>query len=326
MDALRHFQQAQVFRLLAQDLAGLLSVERLADHLSMLADIVLAAALDHCWAQMQGPDAKPPRFAIIGYGKLGGKELGYASDLDLVFLYDDPAEAAPQAYARLAHRLDDLADQHDRGRDDCTTPICGFVPTARAACRCRAWPRFATISAIQAWTWEHQALTRARYVAGDARIGAAFEAERDAVLRLPRDPVKLAADIVAMRNRMQAAHPNRSALFDLKHDPGGMVDVEFAVQFLVLAHSHAHPEMTRNAGNIALLALAASLALLPADLASAVADAYREYRRLQHQVRLQGAPEARVEALPQADRRAAVAILWKQIFGAPRSEKDGEIG
>jgi len=105
MDALRHFQQAQVFRLLAQDLAGLLSVERLADHLSMLADIVLAAALERCWLQMQGPGASAPKFAIIGYGKLGGKELGYASDLDLVFLYDDPADGAPQAYARLAHRL-----------------------------------------------------------------------------------------------------------------------------------------------------------------------------------------------------------------------------
>lgn len=325
MDAARHFQQAQVFRLLAQDLAGLLSVERLADHLSMLADIVLAAALEHCWTQMQGRLAAEPHFAIIGYGKLGGKELGYASDLDLVFLYDDPAEAAPQAYARLAHRLTTwltsttaagrLYDTDLRLRPDGAS---GLPVSSLAA--------FRNYQRNTAWTWEHQALTRARYVAGDARIGAAFEAEREAVLRLPRDPAKLAADIVAMRTRMQGAHPNRSALFDLKHDPGGMVDVEFAVQFLVLAHSNAHPEMTRNAGNIALLALAARLGLLPGDLASEVADAYREYRRLQHQVRLQGAAEARVEALPQTDRRAAVAILWKQIFGAPRSEKAGEIG
>jgi [glutamine synthetase] adenylyltransferase / [glutamine synthetase]-adenylyl-L-tyrosine phosphorylase len=325
MDALRHFQQAQVFRLLAQDLAGLLSVERLADHLSMLADIVLAAALERCWIQMQGPAGEPPKFAIIGYGKLGGKELGYASDLDLVFLYDDPAEGAPQAYARLAHRLTTwltsttaagrLYDTDLRLRPDGAS---GLPVSSLAA--------FRNYQRNTAWTWEHQALTRARYVAGDARIGAAFEAERDALLRLPRDPVKLASDIVAMRSRMQAAHPNRSALFDVKHDPGAMVDVEFAVQFLVLAHSDAHPEMTRNAGNIALLALAASLALLPADLASAVADAYREYRRLQHQVRLQGAPEARVEAPPQSGRRAAVAALWHHVFGAPRSEKDGEIG
>ncbi|MGH8800144.1 MAG: bifunctional [glutamate--ammonia ligase]-adenylyl-L-tyrosine phosphorylase/[glutamate--ammonia-ligase] adenylyltransferase, partial [Casimicrobiaceae bacterium] len=177
-----------------------------------------------------------------------------------------------------------------------------------------------------AWTWEHQALTRARYVAGDGRIGAAFESEREAVLRLPRDPGKLGADIVAMRARMQAAHPNRSALFDLKHDAGGMVDVEFAVQFLVLAHSGSHPELTRNAGNIALLALGARLGLLAPDRAAGAADAYREYRRLQHQVRLQGAAEARVDAHPHAERRAAVAALWQCVFGVARTEVASEIG
>jgi glutamate-ammonia-ligase adenylyltransferase len=325
MDALRHFQQTQVFRLLAQDLAGLLSVERLADHLSMLADIVLAAALEQCWIHISAPGARGPQFAIIGYGKLGGKELGYASDLDLVFLYDDPAEAAPQAYTRLAHRLTTWLT---------TTTAAGRLyetdlrlrPDGASGLPVSSLAAFRNYQRHTAWTWEHQALTRARFVAGDARIGVAFEAEREAVLRLPRDLSKLAGDIVAMRDRMQTAHPNRSILFDLKHDPGGMVDVEFAVQFLVLAHSSTHPELTRNAGNIALLALAARLGLLPPALASSVADAYREYRRLQHQVRLQGASEARVDALPQAGRRAAVAILWKQIFGAPRSEKPGEIG
>src|SRR5664279_1417608 len=104
MDALRHFQHAQLFRLLAQDLTGQLTVERLADHLSTLADIVLAAAVKYCWMQVSGGDT-PPRFAVIGYGKLGGKELGYASDLDLVFIYDDPDDNAAQEYARLAHRL-----------------------------------------------------------------------------------------------------------------------------------------------------------------------------------------------------------------------------
>jgi len=325
MDVLRHFHQAQVFRLLAQDLAGLLSVERLADHLSTLADIVLSAALEHCWIQMQGAGASTPQFAIIGYGKLGGKELGYASDLDLVFLYDDAGDAAPQAYARLAHRLTTwltsttaagrLYDTDLRLRPDGAS---GLPVSSLAA--------FRNYQRNTAWTWEHQALTRARYVAGDPRIGAAFEAEREAVLRLPRDQAKLRADIVAMRRRMQAAHPNRSELFDLKHDPGGMVDVEFAVQFLVLAHSNVHPGLTRNAGNIALLALGARLGLLPAALAATVADAYREYRRLQHQVRLQGAAEAHVEALPQSGRRAPVAILWKQIFGGPWSEIAGEIG
>ncbi len=323
MDALRHFQQAQVFRLLVQDLNGLLSVERLADHLSALADIVLAATLEHCWAHMHGQvRAAAPRFAIIGYGKLGGKELGYASDLDLVFLYDDPDELAPERYARLAHRLNTwltsataagrLYDTDLRLRPDGAS---GLVVSSLAA--------FCRYQREQAWTWEHQALSRARFVAGDAAIGAAFEQAREAILRLPRDSERLAADVIDMRRRMHVGHPNRSALFDLKHDPGGMVDVEFSVQYLVLLHSTRHPALTRNSGNIALLALGGDLDLIPAWLAARVADAYREYRRLQHQIRLQGAPQARVAPAPQAARRAAIGELWQYVFGGPWQESSG---
>jgi glutamate-ammonia-ligase adenylyltransferase len=168
----------------------------------------------------------------------------------------------------------------------------------------------------QAWTWEHQALTRARFVAGDLALGAAFETERNAILRLPRERAKLAADVVDMRRRMLSGHPNPTPLFDLKHDMGGMVDVEFAVQYLVLAHAHEHEELTRNLGNIALLRIAGELGLVPAPLAAAAANAYRDYRRLQHQIRLTGAAQARVDALVQAARRAAVDALWAQVFGA----------
>ena len=171
-----------------------------------------------------------------------------------------------------------------------------------------------------AWTWEHQALTRARFVAGDAQVGAAFEAERDAILRLPRDAAALAADVVAMRRKMLAGHPNTSPLFDLKHDAGGMVDIEFVVQYLVLVHAHRHAILTRNAGNIALLGFAADLELVPAELARTVADAYREYRRLQHQVRLTLASHARVDPAPQAatargGRRAVVARVRRAVAG-----------
>ncbi len=169
----------------------------------------------------------------------------------------------------------------------------------------------------QAWTWEHQALTRARFVAGDAAIGAAFEAERNAILCLPRDRAKLEADVVDMRRRMLSGHPNPTPLFDLKHDTGGMVDVEFTVQYLVLAHAHDHAVLTRNLGNIALLRIAGELGLVPVAMAAAAANAYRDYRRLQHQIRLTGAPHARVEPALQADRRAAVAALWTHVFGAP---------
>ena len=322
MDTLRHFQHAQTFRLLAQDLAGQMSVERLADHLSALADTILAAALACCWSHLQGAAAPPPRFAIIGYGKLGGKELGYVSDLDLVFLDDaDPAhgdaDVPPERYARLAQRINTwLTSTTGAGRLYETD--LRLRPDGAAGLLVSSIRAFERYQREQAWTWEHQALTRARFVAGDARIGAAFDATRERVLRLPRDAGRLAADIVDMRDRMAAEHVNRTALFDLKHDPGGMVDIEFAVQFLVLAFAHAHAELTRNAGNIALLQMAADAGLLPRALAHEAADAYREYRRLQHRVRLTGAAHARVEPAPQGARRASVDALWAAVFGAAR--------
>jgi glutamate-ammonia-ligase adenylyltransferase len=322
MDTLRHFQHAQTFRLLAQDLAGQMSVERLADHLSALADTILAATLACCWRRLRGPDAAPPRFAVVGYGKLGGKELGYASDLDLVFLYDaDPARAgdddAPQRYARLAQRINTwLTSATGAGRLYETD--LRLRPDGAAGLLVSSLRAFERYQREQAWTWEHQALTRARFITGSVEIGTAFDAIRDTVLRLPRDPARLAGDIVDMRRRMSAEHVNRTALFDLKHDRGGMVDIEFAVQFIVLAHAHAFPALTRNAGNIALLAIAADAALLPRALADEAADAYREYRRLQHQVRLTGAPHARVASEPQAARRARVDRLWAAVFGNPR--------
>ena len=167
----------------------------------------------------------------------------------------------------------------------------------------------------QAWTWEHQALTRARYCAGDTAIGAAFEAEREAILRLPRDREKLADEVVAMRRRMHDGHPNPTALFDLKHDPGGMVDIEFVVQYLVLAHAHDQPRLTGNLGNIALLRIAGGIGLVPADLAARVADAYREYRKVQHAIRLTGAPHVRVDPAAHAQRRNDVDALWTAVFG-----------
>ena len=320
MDALRHFQHAQTFRLLAQDLAGQMTVERLADHLSALADTILDATLRKCWQQLHVADRQAPRFAIIGYGKLGGKELGYASDLDLVFVYDpgEDADAAQELYARLAQRINTwLSSATGAGRLYETD--LRLRPDGAAGLLVSSVTAFDRYQREQAWTWEHQALTRARLVAGDVAIGAAFEATRDAVLRTPRDPAALRREVVDMRERMAVGHANPTTLFDLKHDAGGMVDIEFAVQFIVLAHAYAHPQLTRNAGNIALLQMAGDAGLVPADIAVQAADAYREYRRLQHQIRLTGAPHARVDADAQAPRRAAVDALWQAVFGARRT-------
>jgi glutamate-ammonia-ligase adenylyltransferase len=165
-----------------------------------------------------------------------------------------------------------------------------------------------------AWTWEHQALTRARFCAGDAVLGEVFEAERIAILRMQRDRAGLRKDVLSMREQLLEGHPNASDLFDLKHDRGGMIDIEFAVQYLVLGQSHRHPELTRNAGNIALLKLAAQLDLIPVESAESVGDAYRDYRRRQHWLRLNGAKYARVPAQEVANRIDATRRLWARVF------------
>ena len=167
----------------------------------------------------------------------------------------------------------------------------------------------------QAWTWEHQALTRARFCCGDRAVGERFDQIREAVLCQPRDLGKLRTDVLQMRRKMLDGHPNPSGLFDLKHDRGGLVDVEFAVQYLVLAHAAAHPEMTANIGNIALLRRAGELGLIPADLGLAAGDAYRELRRRQHALKLQGAEHARAEHGGLAQEILAVKALWGNVFG-----------
>ena len=166
-----------------------------------------------------------------------------------------------------------------------------------------------------AQVWEHQALTRARFVAGDAQIGEGFEQVRVAVLRQSRDLVALRADVAAMRQKMLDAHPNPTALFDLKHDRGGLIDVEFAVQYLVLGHAHRHAQLTGNIGNLALLKLAARLGLIGEARAQAAHDAYRRFRQLQHALRLQGERYARIESETVAGARRAVTELWNDVMG-----------
>src|SRR5438067_1424109 len=281
MNLLRDMHQAQVFRLLAQDLAGLLSVERLADHLSALADRVLELVIACAWAELpRRHRADAPRFAVIGYGKLGGKELGYASDLDIIFLYDDAHEQAGEVYARLAQRVNTWLTSRTTSGVLFDTDL-ELRPSGASGLLVSAVDAFAHYQQESAWVWEHQALTRARYCAGDAAVGAAFERVREAILTRAREPRALAAEIRAMREKLHAAHPNTSGLFDLKHDAGGMIDIEFAVQFLVLAHAREHRDMLGNLGNIALLRLAASHRLIEAELAERARNAYREFRRLQ---------------------------------------------
>lgn len=321
MDLLRHAHQAEVFRILLLDLAGRLSVEHVSDRLSELADAMLDVTIEVVWSQLAKRHRDTPCFAAIAYGKLGGKELGYASDLDLIFLYDDPDERAADVYTTFARRLitwlttatgaGTLFDIDLRLRPNGEA---GLLVTDLDAFR--RYQLREGDAANTAWVWEHQALTRARYSAGDARIGAAFEAIRVQVLTTPRDAAVLAREIVEMREKVLAGHPNTTERFDLKHDRGGMVDIEFAVQYWVLLHAARHPEMIRNTGNIALLREVSRFGLMSEEEAETVGAAYRTYRKLQHWLRLDGMEKARVEPERVAAERQAVAALWARVFGA----------
>ncbi len=322
LDILRRAFHGAMFRILARDLAGQIGVEEVADELSALADAIIGQALQWCWDMLPQRHRAQPAFAVVAYGKLGGKELGYGSDLDLVFLFDDAAADARERYGALARKLVWWLTA--------STPAGALFeidtrlrPNGNAGLLVTTLQAFASYQLGRgdnaAWTWEHQALTRARFCAGDTALGAQFERIRGEVLRMPRDLDALHTEILAMRARVADGHPNPGPLFDLKHDPGGMVDVEFAVQALVLGHASAHPQLADNVGNIALLGRAEALGLLPSGVGKAAAQAYRELRRLQHLARLDDAHGAARVAPESAEaERAAVRALGAAVFGAER--------
>ena len=164
-----------------------------------------------------------------------------------------------------------------------------------------------------AWTWEHQAITRARFCAGTVPLGERFEAVRRSVISASRDGSKLRDEVRAMREKVARARPVKEGLFDVKHSEGGMMDAEFAVQYLVLAHAHRHPQLLDNVGNIALLQRAEAIGLLPREVGAAAADAYRDLRRAQHRARLDEQPTQFPPDMLDAQ-RSAVRRLWQAVF------------
>jgi glutamate-ammonia-ligase adenylyltransferase len=315
MDILREMHHAQVFRLLAQDLAGLQTIESLSDHLTELADSIVQETLPLVWHKIKKRHCETPKFAVIGYGKMGGKELGYASDLDLVYLYDDDDQDAQENYTRLAQRLNTWLSSQTPAGILFETDL-RLRPNGDAGLLAVTVDAFRDYQLKNAWTWEHQALTRARFCAGDKSVGARFEAIRCEILQQARDLDKLREEVIAMRRKMYDAHALKSDThFGLKHDPGGIVDVEFIVQYLVLGHAHHHPELTGNLGNIALLRISGELGLIDPALALATGNAYREYRRLQHTKRLSATPKAPVVREALEKHIVAVDALWRAVFG-----------
>ena len=322
MDAMRHFKQAAILRLAAQDVAGRLTLETLSDYLSALADLILQVSLQTIWQSLKFRHCETPRFAVIGYGKLGGKELGYLSDLDIIFLYDNPHEnasdddAQPEAgeiYARFAQRINSWFNSVTNAGLLYETDL-QLRPDGNSGLLVSSIEAFRDYQLNKAWVWEHQAITRARFVAGDASIGKAFDAIRLEVMTQTRDLEKLKADVMAMREKMRAAQRFEKDWFDVKHSTGGIIDVEFLVQYLVLAHAKQYPQLTENIGNIGLLKVLGELGIIDKNLAKEVANAYREYRKLIHATKLQ-AQAAKVKSLELEKQQSAVLALWKAVFG-----------
>ena len=330
LNLLRRAMHAETFRTLARDLDGRLTVEQVADDLSALADAVLDIATRWCWQRYLprarklgwcGPDDADiaDRFAIIAYGKLGGLELGYGSDLDVVFVYEDDCDRAGEVYAGLVRKLiswltvktgeGDLYEIDTELRPNGNSGLLSITLDAFEAYQLQR-------GSNTAWVWEHQAMTRARCCFGSTRLRDHFERIRSAVLTAERDPAALAEEIVAMRRRMGQAHPQQTGVFELKHSHGGMIDIEFVTQYLVLLHSRQHAAMIENRGNIALLERADDLGILPGQVGHAAATAYREMRRMQHRARLDEESTAFPEDMLQSQGDAGRA-LWREVFGAP---------
>ncbi|MEY3783082.1 MAG: bifunctional [glutamate--ammonia ligase]-adenylyl-L-tyrosine [Pseudomonadota bacterium] len=316
LNLLRRAHHAELFRTLARDIEGQLSVEQVADDLSALADTMLRVTVAWCWERHKNKHLNHPQIAIIGYGKLGGKELGYGSDLDIVFIYEDTDENSGEIYSSFVRKLITWLDTKT-SEGDLFEIDTALRPNGNSGLLVTSFAAFSDYQEKRgsntAWTWEHQAMTRARFVAGYEPLRAKFDQIRQNVISAPRDLPALQQEIIAMRDKVRAAHPVKSDQFDVKHSPGGMVDAEFAVQFLVLAHSAAHPELQGNVGNIALMQLAEAAGLLPAGVGEAAADAYRSLRHVQHVARLDEAPTHVSSAELHVERDAMLA-LWNTVF------------
>jgi glutamate-ammonia-ligase adenylyltransferase len=313
MDVFRHFKHANIFRFAAQDINGELSPEKLSDYLSELADLVMSVSLEIIWSTIRDKHLDVPKFAVIGYGKLGGKELGYASDLDIIFLYDDDSSGAGEVYARFAQRINNWFNSLTSAGLLYETDM-QLRPDGNSGLLVSSIEAFKEYQLQKAWVWEHQAITRARFVAGDNKIGDAFEKIRIEVMTQQRDDEALKLEVQSMREKMRSAQHIEANMFDIKHSVGGIIDVEFLVQYLVLAYAKQYPQLTGNIGNIGLLRLLASLNIIELDLADKVVLAYRDYRHTQHMLKLQGAAHLRVEISTVSENAAAVKALWDKVF------------
>ncbi len=334
VEALRHFQQASTFRVAVADLAGRLPVMRVSDRLTEIAELILEYAMDLAWRQItaqlgvpmcgEGPDRRPVAFCAVGYGKLGGFELGYSSDLDLVFLHDSHGERQESdgprpidnqlLIMRVAQRVMHLLTLHSAAGRLYEVDV-RLRPSGKGGLLVTSLMAFAEYQEREAWTWEHQALLHARAVAGAARLRADFERLRMQVLEHHVRRETLRADVRAMRERMRRElSRTRPGELDIKQDAGGIADIEFLAQYWALQWARDYPPVARFSDTIRQLESVASANLVPQATVDVLTLAYRSYRACVHHLSLEGRP-AIVRAEEFSAERAAVSAIWEATLG-----------
>jgi len=334
MEVLREFRHGHVLRVAAADVGPGLSAEEAGAHLADIAEAVLEQALvlanDGLVARHGRPLCRTagavadPGFAVVAYGKLGSRELGYGSDLDMIFLHDacdgegmtDGVRTIANEvfFARLGQRLIHVITTRTPG--GILYPVdMRLRPSGSSGLLVTNIDAFRAYQLNQAWTWEHQALVRARPVAGSVELGRAFEAVRAEVLCRPRDPVQLRGEVAEMRTRMRTAKATPTEhLFDLKQDPGGMIDIEFMVQYWVLRLAHDYPELIRHRDNVHVLEALASAGLVGAQDTEVLVGAYRRYLSVEHRLKL--LERRALVALDElGDFPERVARIWRATIG-----------
>jgi glutamate-ammonia-ligase adenylyltransferase len=338
METLRQYKQAQQLRIAAADISGMLPLMKVSDHLTWLAEAVMAKVVELAWQQMVEKYGYPAglaagavkSFAVVAYGKLGGLELGYGSDLDLVFLHqcDSMAETSGvksidsrQFYLKLVQRILHL----------CTTRTASGVlydidtrlrPSGNAGLLTVHIETYRDYLLQDAWTWEHQALVRTRLIYGDPAIAERFDQIRAEVLALPRDTNTLRLEVQQMRDKLRQHHGVDST--EVKHASGGVVDLEFISQYLVLAYGGQQPALYQYSDNIRILEAAAAVGLMSASEAQALQQAYRDLRGISHRLTLEPAAETVLPDVSAA--MLQVQATWRQVFAVSTPDPDSAVG
>ena len=334
MEALRHFRLAHVLKVAASEVTGSLPLMKVSDYLTYIAEVVLDAVLDIAWQNLVDKHGSPVpagddhrHFVILGYGKLGGIELGYSSDLDLVFLHDLPSNCvsdgeraldASTFFTRLGQRIIHILTATTRLGDLYEVDM-RLRPSGNSGLLVSSFTAFSDYQHSQAWTWEHQALVRVRAVAGDELLAQKFVNLRADILSKTRDILVLKDEVVKMRQKMRdhlLSGSDKNAEFDLKQGAGGIVDIEFMVQYAVLAWSQQHPPLTYYTDNIRILESLSEQGLISAVDTRTLIDAYKAFRSQAHRLSLQE-QKGLIADTALGTEREIVSRFWQQLMLSP---------